>query len=349
MAPGQSGGDPAVRHPRRQDDRTRRVPAGGRARGDGHRGADKLRRAVLRGAGRCRATSTCRATIADIADVEAFSPIAGRAVHVRVPQRGEKRELLALAARNAAETLAREQPLAGRPRQDARRARGAGGGLGLPGRRSASSATTSATSRARSRSAAWSSSRTASRAAGIPAVPDPDGPGPNDFASHQEVLRRRFRVVKNGEEGGEAPLGDAGPRHRGRRQGPGQRGQGGPRRARAPRPAAGGPGQGTRRAVPARSRRSGGPARDVARALSRPAAARRGPPVRDHLPPRPARPAERPVRVRRPARCRARRKRELLKVFGSIKRVRDAPVEQIAAVPGIGPSLAARIKATLEA
>ena len=36
------------------------------------------------------------------------------------------------------------------------------------------------------------------------------------------------------------------------------------------------------------------------------------------------------------------RKRELLKVFGSIKRVRDAPVEQIAAVPGIGPSLAAR-------
>ncbi len=36
-------------------------------------------------------------------------------------------------------------------------------------------------------------------------------------------------------------------------------------------------------------------------------------------------------------------------MFGSIKRVRDAPVEQIAAVPGIGPSLAARIKATLEA
>ena len=31
------------------------------------------------------------------------------------------------------------------------------------------------------------------------------------------------------------------------------------------------------------------------------------------------------------------RKRELLKVFGSIKRVRDAPVEQIAAVPGHRP------------
>jgi excinuclease ABC subunit C len=43
------------------------------------------------------------------------------------------------------------------------------------------------------------------------------------------------------------------------------------------------------------------------------------------------------------------RKRELLKVFGSVKRVRDAPVEQIAAVPGISRSLAERIKATLEA
>ena len=43
------------------------------------------------------------------------------------------------------------------------------------------------------------------------------------------------------------------------------------------------------------------------------------------------------------------RKRELLKVFGSVKRVRDAPVEQIAAVPGISRALAERIKATLEA
>jgi excinuclease ABC subunit C len=43
------------------------------------------------------------------------------------------------------------------------------------------------------------------------------------------------------------------------------------------------------------------------------------------------------------------RRQALLRVFGSLKRVRDAPVEQIAAVPGIGPGLAARIKATLEA
>jgi excinuclease ABC subunit C len=44
-----------------------------------------------------------------------------------------------------------------------------------------------------------------------------------------------------------------------------------------------------------------------------------------------------------------RRRGALLRVFGSIKRVREAPVEQIAAVPGIGPTLAAQIKAALEA
>ena len=44
-----------------------------------------------------------------------------------------------------------------------------------------------------------------------------------------------------------------------------------------------------------------------------------------------------------------RRRAALLRVFGSIKRVREAPVEQIAAVPGIGASLAAKIKANLEA
>jgi excinuclease ABC subunit C len=43
------------------------------------------------------------------------------------------------------------------------------------------------------------------------------------------------------------------------------------------------------------------------------------------------------------------RRRALLRVFGSAKRVREAPVEQIAAVPGIGAALAARIKAGLEA
>jgi excinuclease ABC subunit C len=43
------------------------------------------------------------------------------------------------------------------------------------------------------------------------------------------------------------------------------------------------------------------------------------------------------------------RRAALLRVFGSAKRVREAPVEQVAAVPGIGASLAAKIKAGLEA
>ncbi len=44
-----------------------------------------------------------------------------------------------------------------------------------------------------------------------------------------------------------------------------------------------------------------------------------------------------------------RRRGALLRVFGSVKRVREAPVEQIAAVSGIGPNLAAKIKTALEA
>jgi excinuclease ABC subunit C len=44
-----------------------------------------------------------------------------------------------------------------------------------------------------------------------------------------------------------------------------------------------------------------------------------------------------------------RRRGALLRVFGSIKRVREAPLEQISAVPGIGPALATKIKAALEA
>ena len=44
-----------------------------------------------------------------------------------------------------------------------------------------------------------------------------------------------------------------------------------------------------------------------------------------------------------------RRRGALLRVFGSLKRVREAPLEQIAAVPGIGPKLAAQIKSALEA
>jgi excinuclease ABC subunit C len=43
------------------------------------------------------------------------------------------------------------------------------------------------------------------------------------------------------------------------------------------------------------------------------------------------------------------RRRALLRTFGSATRVREAPLEQVAAVPGIGPVLAARIKEHLGA
>ena len=43
------------------------------------------------------------------------------------------------------------------------------------------------------------------------------------------------------------------------------------------------------------------------------------------------------------------RRAVLLRTFGSVKRIREAPIEQIAALPGIGPALAARIKAGLDA
>jgi excinuclease ABC subunit C len=42
------------------------------------------------------------------------------------------------------------------------------------------------------------------------------------------------------------------------------------------------------------------------------------------------------------------RKRALLRVFGSARKIREATVEQVAAVPGIGSALATRIKAGLE-
>ena len=42
------------------------------------------------------------------------------------------------------------------------------------------------------------------------------------------------------------------------------------------------------------------------------------------------------------------RKRALLRVFGSSRALKDASVEEIAAVPGIGPALAARIREHLD-
>ena len=272
------------------------------------------------------------------------------------PQRGEKRELMALATRNAARDAGpRAGALAGRPGQDPRRARGAGrGARPAPVRRCASSATTSATSRAASRSAAWSSSRTASRA---PASTAASGSGPSRARTTSPATRRccaaASSAARTGEEGSEEelPLGDARPRDHRRRQGPGQR-----RRRRSSTSWActtcrspAWPRSARSCSCPDR-RRPDRAAADVAGALPRPAPPRRGAPVRDHVPPRPAREARRSARrsTTCPASARS-ASASCCKVFGSVKRVREAPVEQIAAVPGHQPRAGrAKIKATPE-
>jgi excinuclease ABC subunit C len=175
--------------------------------------------------------------------------------------------------------------------------------------------------------------------------------GPNDFASHQEVLRRRFRSVRTGEEGVEEA-----------------------RRWAMPDLVIvdGGKGQvSAAKAVLDELGLHDLPLAGLAKEREELFLPDRTDPIL--LPPtspalylvqrlrdeahRFAITYHRDLRARRTVRSAfddlpgvgPKRKRELLKVFGSIKRVRDAPVEQIAAVPGIGPSLAARIKATLEA
>ena len=144
----------------------------------------------------------------DAADLEAFlADRRGGPVHLqRRRSAARSASCMELATRNAAETLAREQArwLADQGKtlaaleelaDGARSARPAGPHRvlrhqQLPGQRVGRRA--------------WSSSRTASRGSGeyrrfrIKTVQ-----GPNDFASHQEVLRRRFRGPKPGEEGSE--------------------------------------------------------------------------------------------------------------------------------------------------
>ena len=111
-----------------------------------------------------------------------------------------------------------------------------------------------------------------------------------------------------------------------------------------------GPGQGARGAVPARTRRARPPARRPRRRCtwsSGCATRRTGSRSRTTA----------NLRAKRSTRSAfddlpgvgPKRRRELLKVFGSAKRVREAPVEQIAAVPGISRALAEKIKAHLEA
>jgi excinuclease ABC subunit C len=274
-------------------------------------------------------------------------------VHLRAPQRGEKRELMALAVRNAAETLAREQA---RWLADQGKTLGAleelAAALGLAdppmriecydisnfqGQQSVASMVVFEEGKPRTGEY---------RRFRIKSVQ-----GANDFASHQEVLRRRFRRAKAGDEGSEEEL-----------------------RWRLPDLVIVDGGRGQVSAAAEALAELGLddlPLAGLAKEREELFLPGRPDPIllpvtsqALYLVQRLRDEAHRfAITYHRDLRAKAsvhsafddlpgvgpKRRRALLRVFGSAKRVREAPVEQIAAVPGIGPALAARIKATLEA
>ncbi|MEA2538477.1 MAG: excinuclease subunit [Chloroflexota bacterium] len=286
--------------------------------------------------------------------LEAFlSERRGGPVHLRVPQRGEKRQLMALAVRNAGETLAREQVrwLADQ-------------GKTLGALRELADALGMADPPARIECYDISNFQGDQSVASM--VVFEDGKprtgdyrrfriktvqGANDFASHQEVLRRRFRRAKAGEEGSEEEL---------RWRLPdlvivdGGRGQVSAAAEVLAElglddlPLAGLAKEREELFLPGRSEPILLPATSQALYLVQR--------LRDEAH-RFAITYHRDLRAKASVRSAfddlpgvgPKRRRALLRVFGSVKRVRDAPVEQIAAVPGIGPAMAARIKTTLEA
>jgi excinuclease ABC subunit C len=292
--------------------------------------------------------------LSDSAALEAFLvERRGGPVHVRVPQRGEKRELMALATRNAAETLAREQArwLADQGKTLAALEELAEA-LSLPGppmriecydisniqgRESVASMVVFEEGKPRSGEYRRFRIKTVQ--------------GANDFASHQEVLRRRFRRARAGDEGAEEEL---------RWKLPdlvivdGGKGQVSAAKEVLDElglhdlPLAGLAKEREELFLPGSSEPVVLPATSSALYLVQR--------LRDEAH-RFAITYHRDLRRKSAVRSAfddlpgvgPRRRQALLRVFGSVKRVRDAPVEQIAAVPGIGPSLAARIKTTLEA
>ncbi len=294
------------------------------------------------------------AEVADAAVLETFlAERRGGPVRLKVPRRGEKRELLALATRNATETLAREQArwLAdeGKTLVALEELAAALGLAGPPLRIECYDISNFQGSESVGSMVVFEDGKPRSgeyRRFRIKTVT-----GANDFASLQEVLRRRFRSAKTGEEGVEEARRWAMPDLVIVDGGKGQvsaakavldelglhdlpmAGLAKEREELFP------PGQVDPILLPATS-----PALYLVQRL------------RDEAH-RFAITYHRDLRARKTVRSAfddlpgvgPKRKRELLKVFGSIKRVRDAPVEQIAAVPGIGAALAARIKATLEA
>ncbi len=259
-----------------------------------------------------RATSVPPAILAarlpaEAADLEAFlATRRGRRVRLLVPARGEKRRLVDLAGRNAADHLGREQArwLAddGKTLVALEELAAALGLAGPPlriecydistiqGRETVGSMVVFEDGRPRSG---------AYRRFRIKGVA-----GQDDFASHAEMLRRRLQRAKAGEEGSAEEQrwalpdlivvdGGKGQLAADVARPAGARARGDPhRRAR----------QGARGALPPGAPGPGRPAADVVGPLPRPADPGRGAPLRDHLPPRPAPAGCREERLRRPAR-----------------------------------------------
>jgi excinuclease ABC subunit C len=291
----------------------------------------------------------------DAADLEVFlsSRRGGRPSRLAVPQRGEKRELMALATRNAGETLAREQArwLADEGKTLAALEQLAEA-LGLPappmriecydisniqGSDTVGSMVVFEEGKPRTGEYRRFKIRTVE--------------GPNDFASHQEVLRRRFRRARSGDEGSEEALRWAMPDLVIIDGGKGQ--------VSAAKevldelglhdlPLAGLAKEREELFLPGVATPIVLPVTSAALYLVQR--------LRDEAH-RFAITYHRDLRSKRQTRSAfdelpgvgPKRRRALLRVFGSAKRVREAPVEQIAAVPGISLALATRIKASLEA
>jgi excinuclease ABC subunit C len=276
-----------------------------------------------------------------------------RPVRLVVPQRGERRQLMKLATRNAEEMLAREQArwLAdqGKTLGALEELADALGLPGLPGRIECYDVSNFQGSETTASMVVFEDGKPRTgeyRRFRVRTVE-----GPNDVASHREVLRRRFRAARPGDEGSaeerrwampDLVLIDGG------------RPQVGAAKEVLDElglhdlPLAGLAKEREELVLPDRADPVLLPTTSQALYLVQR--------IRDEAH-RFAITYHRDLRRRASVRSKfddlpgvgPRRRGALLRVFGSLKRVREAPVEQIAAVPGIGPALAAKIKAILEA
>jgi excinuclease ABC subunit C len=294
------------------------------------------------------------AALPDAVELTAFlESRAGRRAEIAVPERGRNRSLLALAQRNAAEALAREQARwlvdDGKTQQALTELAGALGLAGPPTRIECYDISNIQGAFTVGSMVVFEEGRPRTgeyRRFRVHSVQ-----GPNDFASHQEVLRRRFARAQDAGEGSAEEL---------RWRLPdlviidGGKGQVSAARLVLDQlglhelPLAGLAKEREELFLPGQSEPLLLPAASSALYLVQR--------LRDE--------AHRfAITYHRQLRSKAQtrsaldeiegvgpsRKRALLRVFGSTRQIRAASLEEIAAVPGIGPGLAQRLKAALDA